>query len=140
MKAFFVCLFILASLPCFGANVLIYDTFTGQAKAYLRSVNTPDYSSRADVLVNPKIPSGVPLKFLKVENGVVVEMSQDEKDVIAKAELDAQKQAMVSNVNNLDVSVKDVVRALVKVINKRIPSDPITEQELIDQIKADKGL
>ena len=42
--------------------------------------------------------------------------------------------------NLFNVWMFDVVTALVKVINKRMPSKPITKQEIIDRIKQDLGL
>ncbi len=38
------------------ANVLIFDEITKKLIEYKKSVNTPDYSWRPDVLVNPVIP------------------------------------------------------------------------------------
>ena len=50
------------------ANILIYDTETNIAKQYLKSVNTPDFTSRNDVLINPIMPNVV-LKYIKVSDG-----------------------------------------------------------------------
>jgi hypothetical protein len=66
------------------ANVIIYDEATGAVKSYLKSVHTPTYSSRSDVLVNPTLPE-TDLKYMKVSGGVVVEMTQEEKDAVDAA-------------------------------------------------------
>jgi len=86
------------------ANILIYDEVTKQAKEYLISVNTPDYSSRSDVLVHPDMPNA-PLKYIKVENGLAVEMTQAEKDAIDLAEQQAKDAAETARVANLDTEV-----------------------------------
>ena len=79
-------------------------------------------------------------KFHKVVDGKVVEMTDEEKaEVIAKEEAQ-RKKAETQRVENLEVSVKDVIIALIKRINVRIPNNPITKEELVKQIKEDKGL
>ena len=122
------------------ANILIYDQATGKLIDYKKSVHTPDYSSRPDVLVNPVIPQGIPYKYLKVDNGLVVELSQVEKDAVDQAEADAAEQALLDRIDKYDISNLDLLTALVKRINVRIPSNPITKQELINEIKSGLGL
>jgi len=133
-------LFLLISIPCFASNVLIYDVGTGELKQYLRSVHTQDYNTRPDALINPSIPQGVPYKYLKVVVGVVLEMSQTEKDAVDAAEAQAQEDALLARIDKYDVSNLDLLTALVKRINVRIPSNPITKAEIIQQIKDDLGL
>ena len=53
------------------ANVLIYDEATGKCLQYIKSANTANYTSRADVLINPSMPS-TDLKLVKVDTGAVV--------------------------------------------------------------------
>jgi len=121
------------------ADVLIYNKQTGKIKSYLKSVNTPDYLNRNDVIINPKIPKGVPLKFLKVENGKVVEMSQSEKKALLQEELERRRKLEIEAINNLNVNIREIIEALIKIINKRLPSNKqITKQELITQIKEGK--
>ena len=79
-----------------------------------------------------------PIKFLKIENGEVIERTQAEKDIILQAEADAQAQAEEDALQRYDVSNLELLTALVKRINVRMPSNPITKQEIIDQIKADR--
>jgi len=85
---------------------------------------------------------GVPKKYIKWDNGLdkPVEMTQAEKDAVDQAIADAKKQAEIERAERLDFTMQDVIVALVKRINTRIPNDPITKQEIIDQLKADKGL
>jgi len=79
-------------------------------------------------------------KFHKIVDGKVVEMTDEEKaEVIAKEE-EQRKKAEAQRIENLEVSVKDIIIALIKRINVRIPNNPITKEELIKQIKEDKGL
>lgn len=63
------------------SNIAIYDTGTNKVLKILKSVNTPDYSSRNDVVINPELPS-VQMKYMKHDNGSIVEMTQEEKDAV----------------------------------------------------------
>ena len=78
--------------------------------------------------------------FKKGVTGYPVEMSQAEKDAILQAEEDARQQALLDAIDKFDITNLDLLTALIKVINVRIPSNPITKQEMIDQIKDDLGL
>lgn len=128
----------------YAGDIAIFDPNSqpvpNQVKQYLRSVNTPYYYGRDDIVIMPTMPH-YNLKFLKVKNGQVVEMTQAEKDAIIQAEQQAQHDAQVQNVNNLGVTVKDMIVAFVKVYNSKVPPQyRITKQEIIDQIKQDLGL
>ena len=79
-------------------------------------------------------------KYHKVEDNQVVEMGQAEKDALDQAEADAQEQALLAQIDKYEVSNLDLLTALVKRINVRIPANPITKQEIVDQIKDDLGL
>jgi hypothetical protein len=52
----------------------------GRVTDYLSSVNTPDYVSNPNALINPDV-SGLPvdMRYWKVDTGIVVEMSTGEK-------------------------------------------------------------
>lgn len=60
----------------------------------LKSANTPDYEGQPDTLINPDIEhmQGVPLKYWKLENDQVLEMTQNEKQVIDEKENDKKVQ------------------------------------------------
>lgn len=60
------------------ANILIFDELTKRPLKYLQSVNTPDYSSRSDVLVNPDL-TNIDLAFSKVSGDKLVNMTEAEK-------------------------------------------------------------
>lgn len=132
------------------ANVLKYDTNTGRVLDYRISVNTPNYlldpndvnTPLPGYLIHPDVSAlqGTPKMFWIVKNGLVVEMTQAEKDATLLAKQQAQDNAERASIDLLEVTVKDVIIALVKRINIRIPSNSITKQEVIDQIKSDKGL
>ncbi len=63
------------------ANILIFNETTGRAVQFIKSANTPSYAQRSDVLINPVMPE-VELKYVKVESGIAVEMTQVEKDAV----------------------------------------------------------
>lgn len=75
--------------------------------------------------------------FLKIENGIVVEKTQAEKDSILQSEADAQAQAIEDALDKFEVSNIELMTALIQRINVRI-ADDITKQEIIDQIKANR--
>lgn len=66
------------------ANILIFNEVSFRAIRYLRSVNTPDYSSRSDVLVNPDLSSvtDIALRYWKVDSELVVKMTRAEQDAV----------------------------------------------------------
>lgn len=71
-----------------GSNVLVFSTNSapvpGRALVYLLSVNTPEYATRADVLINPVLPNH-PLQWCKVTNGAVFAMSTAESNAVVSA-------------------------------------------------------
>ena len=124
------------------ANVIIFNEADNKIIDYKTSVNTPDYSSRTDVIVNPDLSalSGIPRKYWKQDSGAIVEMTQAEKDAVDAEEVQAQLEANRATADKLGFSTEDVITALVKVINIRIPNNPITKSEVVAQLKNDKGL
>ena len=66
--------------------------------------------------------------FLKIENGIVVEKSQAEKDIVLQVEADAQAQAEINRIDNLDISLKELIGVLEK---KGI----ISKTEIITELK-----
>ena len=117
------------------SNVLLVDG-VGKIGNYLRSVNTPDYRNGTN-LINPDLShmDGIPKKFWKMVAGQVVEMTQVEQDAITQAEADALAQSVEDQVQDLRLDMKEVMTALIQVINVRIPGNPITKAELVQKIK-----
>jgi hypothetical protein len=77
------------------ALIVIYDEVATPQKVLqvIPSANTPEYSSRSDVLVNPDISALqgiVPLRYWKHDTGSVVEFTQAEKDAQDAAEAAAE--------------------------------------------------
>ena len=108
----------LMATPCFASNVLIFDPndpdVTNAVKRFHRSVNTPDFSSRSDVLINPDLTtvlaSGAPPRHWKVSlPSTVLEMTQAEKDLIdADRILSNQRLTQLRNrLNTLDQRLAD---------------------------------
>lgn len=115
------------------ANVAIFKN--GEKPKYLRSVNTPDYEGDYDVLINPDISSvaGVPLKYWKRNVDSIEEMTISEKSDVDAAELVAKK----GLADTYSVGTITLLTALIKVINVRIPGNPITKQEMVTALKAE---
>ncbi len=93
------------------ANVAIFDISTDAVKQYLRSVNTPNYSSRPDVIVNPDITAfqSVPLKYWKHDAGTIREMTQAEKDAVDAAEVAATQAVEDARLLAIDDSIEDAL-------------------------------
>lgn len=114
------------------AHVALFKS--GATPQYLTSVNTPDYESDTDALINPDISEvrSVPLKFWKRSGSVISEMSAAEKQSITDTELTERKVAA----DTFSTGSVAIFTALIKVINQRLPAgQKITKQELIDAIK-----
>lgn len=98
------------------ADFIIYDKATGEAKQLLVSVNTPDYSSRADAL---KVETRyTDLKFLRVVDGAVTTLSKAEQDTITSAEVKEKEDAAKAVTDKID-AIKDVegVKNYLKEVN-----------------------
>ena len=80
------------------------------------------------------------LQYKKLENSDVVDWTQVEIDAYVQSQADAQAQALLDAIDKYEISKIDLITALVQRINVRIPGNPITKQEIIDQIKTNLGL
>lgn len=83
-----------------------------------------------------------PRKYIKWGlSGKPEEMDSIEKAAADLAEQQAANDARKAEIDKLNVTVEDVIVALVKRINARLPqAQAITKQEIITQIKQDAGL
>lgn len=116
------------------ANIAIFKT--GKQAQYLLSVNTPDYSSDPDVLVNPNITTvqNVPIKFWKRVGDAITEMTAAEKQAVSDVELQQRK----SQADTFSANPIEIFTAIIKVLNTKLPANKqITKQEMIDAIKAE---
>jgi hypothetical protein len=78
------------------SNIVIYNpgaVVANQVTSYLTSVNTPDYYSEPNKVINPDLSAVLdqPMKWWKVSGGNVVLMSQIEKDTVDESLLPAAK-------------------------------------------------
>lgn len=114
------------------ADVVILEP--GKQAQYLRSVNTPDYTGNANALIDPDLSAvqAVPIKYWKRSGSSVVEMTQAEKDAVTTSELAARKESA----NSFNVALDDVMTALIKVVNLRLPAgQKITRAEMVNAVK-----
>lgn len=103
------------------SDVVVFNTQNTRVLDYLRSVNTPDFEGRPDVLINPDvttlIANGVNPKYWKVVNSQVVEMTQGEKDYLdgmEQQDLVAQAKALAKSLQASDATQERLMRAIVK--------------------------
>lgn len=78
-------------------------------------------------------------KYLKQENGEIVEMNTIEKAAVDILEGQAEQAAKDARYARLEVTQEEALTALIQVINVRLPAgQKITKQELVDKIKANR--
>ena len=144
----FIFLILLSPTICFAEDVVTYSgsTYTGcqnigDTRIFLNNPN--DYSTvKPGYIFLPNGCGSLPKvqdKYKKISNGQVVEMTQAEKDNVDVAEIKAHQDAEKSAIDKLNVTIEDGFIALVKRINERLVTNKITKQEIVDQIKCDKG-
>jgi len=80
------------------ARIVIYDEANNRVLEDIKSANTPDYDGRTDVLINPTVPQGIPIKYLKVSGSSLKEMNPSEKNQVDSEET----QAEFDRINSLD--------------------------------------
>ena len=83
---------LLLALPVYASDVVVCQTGTDDGlaiSAYLKSVNTPDFSKDAKNLINPDVTllRSVSTTHWKCSNAAVMEMTQTEKDTTDAAAL-----------------------------------------------------
>ena len=130
-------LFMLLPTIAFASEVVCFNP-DKTVSFYGRSVHTPNYSSNSDCLINPDLSAlrSIDRKFWKrggLFNNKVVEMNQAEK---IQRDLDNQQTANNNArraIDSLRVSVEDLVEALES-------KGLVAKQEIIDQIKTNRGL
>jgi len=104
------------------ADVVIFDTETKRVKNFLRSVHTPDYKGRSDVLVFFKKPADAPacpMKYWKVEKGKVVEMTDTEKAQVDAEEKEAEKTARIQAVKTANSRLQSDIQYLLNNFTKQ---------------------
>lgn len=111
------------------------ETITGKRSSCGAVCSSRPDALRIDLAVYNSIT-----QFHKVVGNAVIEMTQVEKDAILQAEADAKDQAILDAIDKFEVTNIDLITALIKRINVRIPGNIITKKEIIDQIKSDKGI
>ena len=88
MKLLYKILIILfISTSCYAGDIVVFDEGDDSIILYRKSVNTPDWEGRSDVLINPDVSAlnDIPLKYWKHSSGTVVEMTTGEKTTVDNA-------------------------------------------------------
>ena len=106
------------------------ETITGRAKSCGAVC-----SSRPDALRIDEETYNSLTRFKKVVNDEVVDMSQAEIDAILQAEADATELSIIEAIEKFEVTNLELLTALIQRINIRLPSNPITKAEVIQQLK-----
>lgn len=108
------------------ANIIIFDVEAKRVIDYLKSVHTPDFAGRDDVIINPEDLPACIIKYWKVVKKKVVEMSQAEKDVVDAEEKEKEKQARLDTAQSGATSLQTDIQYLI---------DNFTQQQIIDLAK-----
>lgn len=95
---------------------------------------------KPNILQIPRDTFNALTKYYIVVQGALRPMTQAEKDALDAEEVAAARQALLNRIDKYDVSNLDILTALVKRINVRIPANPITKDEIVAQLKADMGV
>ena len=101
------------------------------------SVDGADIKDNPDILKVDRETFNSLTKYHIVDHGVLRLMTQAEKDALDLEEADIQHQSLLDRIDKYEITNLDLLTALVKVINKRIPNNPITKQEFVTQLRAD---
>jgi len=108
------------------SNVIIYDKTTKRIKNFLKSVHTPDYANRDDVLINPPTLPTCERKYWIVYKSSVKEMGQAEKEIVDAEEQKALKQARLNSAQDSAQALQTDIQYL---------KDNFTNQEIIELAK-----
>jgi hypothetical protein len=134
-------LLILLFLPFLWAGDYVCFDDNGYIDEKYISVDGSNLDQRADCLKVTREVFEALTRWKKVSGGAVMDMTQAEIDAILAAEAQANTQAQTEQVNNIEVTLKEAFTAWLKVYNSKVPAQyRVTAQELINQLKADKGL
>lgn len=111
------------------ADIVIFDPLdsvvAGRVTDYLQSVNTPDYDSVADKVVNPDLSAleAVPVKYWKHDSGSIVEMIQAEKDAwdnsVATA-LNLNRRELAKQIVDTQEELGKIIRVLAEITRSEI--------------------
>lgn len=114
------------------SNVVL---FTNGVASYLQSVNTQYYENDPNALINPDLSAvqGVDIWWWKRSGNSIGEMTSAEKQAVLDAWLEERR----SRADQLVANLPEVLSALIKVVNLRLPGNKITRAELIAAIKAE---
>lgn len=126
-------LFLLIASPVFAGDFVCHDG-TG-FNLYKRLSRGKGYSMDLKCI---RADRNTVLTDKKIESGQIVDMTQEEIDARDQAIADAQAQTLSDKADKLNFSMEDVITALVKVINVRLPAgQKITKKEIVSQLKSD---
>lgn len=87
-----------------------------------------------------EIKSNVPLRYMKIESGFPVEMTQQEKDDRDALLTTAQKNSEIARIDSGNVTGEEILKALPVVIANSSAYKEITEDVIKEEIKTQKGL
>ncbi|GAI81870.1 unnamed protein product [marine sediment metagenome] len=94
------------------------DVLNRITRQFLRSVNTPDYSP-AEWIWNPDMSpvEGVSAKYWIITGDVVSEMDAGEKAAVDLAALEASRDSIIAEIDQLEGVLRQVVKMMVGEIN-----------------------
>lgn len=93
-------------------------------KEVLQNVDATLYTADENAMINPEIPPMVELKFTKIVEGIIVEMSEEDKDIIKATE--AETKAIEDAVKEAEEFEKDrTINIVDEIALKYSPADEI---------------
>ena len=129
-----IVLFLSAS-SCLAGDYICFDENGAITEKY-RSVDGSNLIIRDDCMKITREVYEALTQWKKVNDGKVIDLTQQEIDEILKSQEDAELLAKETSDNNLDVTLKEAFIAWLAVYNSKVPSQyQVSSAELIQKIK-----
>jgi hypothetical protein len=127
---------------------VVFDIATDRVVSYIPAVNTPDYNTRSDVIINPNLSlllDIIATKYWKHVTGAIVEMTAGEKATVdselATEDTEFNRDQAIAVMVSIDgVGVK--TRGLVQLISERdnyLTNRIIELQDALNAVKVTTG-
>lgn len=94
------------------------DAVNRTTKVYVQSINTPDYPI-GEWIINPDLSGvvGVPNRYWVITGDVITEMSQGEKDALDAAALEAARDSIAAEVDQLEGIMRAALQTILVEFN-----------------------
>ena len=120
------------------ADYIKYDVITGRILDKYKSNDGSNLTG--NILKIDRATFDALTIYQKVVADKVTDMTQAEIDALDAEITQTVENNLIANIEKYKVTTLQMITALVKVINVRIPANPITKAEMIAQLRSDLGV